>query len=127
MSSPESFPQVRKLLKEHPRADALQPLDDRAHVLIRAIRHKHVDVVACHLSRQNHQLVLHRYLADQIAHTNCHLSSQHALPVFRDPDQVDFEVRFRVRSMAIPPHATTLPRPSLRLKARGFDHPRRGH
>ena len=37
------------------------------------------------------------------------------------------EVRFRVRSMAIPPHATTLPRPSLRLKARGFDHPRRGH
>ena len=50
-----------------------------------------------------------------------------ALPIFRDPHQVNFEVRFRVRSMAIPAHATTLPRSSLRLKARGFDHPRRGH
>ena len=71
--------------------------------------------------------MLQRYLADQIAHTNRHLSSQHALPIFRDPHQVTFEVRFRVRSMAIPAHATTLPRSSLRLKARGFDHPRRGH
>ena len=100
---------------------------DRADVLIRAIGHKHVDVIACHFSRQHGQLVLHRYLSDQIAHTNRHLPSQHALPILRDPDQVDFEVGFRVRSVAIPPHATTLPRPSLRLKARGFDHPRRGH
>ena len=40
--------------------------------------------------------MLQRYLADQIAHTNRHLSSQHALPIFRDPHQVNFEVRFRV-------------------------------
>ena len=131
-ASPEMFPpegltQVRKLLKEHPRTDALQPLDDCADVLIRAIRHKHVDVLACHFSRQNRQLVLHRDLSDQIAHTNGHLPSQHALPILRDPDQVDFEIGFRVRSVSIPPHATTLPRSSLRLKARGFDHPRRGH
>ena len=50
MFTPERFAQVRKLLKEHPRADPLQPLDNRADVLIRAIRNKHVDVVACHFS-----------------------------------------------------------------------------
>ena len=107
MFLPEGLTQVRKLLKEHPRTDALQPLDDCADVLIRAIRHKHVDVIACHFSRQNRQLVLHRDLSDQIAHTNGHLPSQHALPILRDPDQVDFEIGFRVRSVSIPPHATT--------------------
>ena len=34
---------------------------------------------------------------------------------------------FRVRSVPVVTHATTIPRSSLRLKARGFDHPRKRH
>jgi hypothetical protein len=40
---------------------------------------------------------------------------------------VDLEIACRVRAQAIFWHAPIRPHPSLRLKARGFHHPRRGH
>ena len=58
---------------------------------------------------------------------NRYRTDEHLFTIFRYPDDVRFQVRFRVRSVPVVTHATTLPRPSLRLKARGFHHPRKGH
>ncbi len=86
-----------------------------------------MDVVARHFPGKDVHFVLHRDLSEKIAHTNCYWTDKHLLPVLRYPHEVHFQVRFRVRTVSVPPHATTIPRASLRLKARGFNHPRRGH
>jgi hypothetical protein len=94
---------------------------------MRTMRQENVDVVACNFPRNDVQLVFHRNLTNKVAHTNRYRTHEHLFAIFRYPDQVDFQVRFRVRSVSVVAHATTLPRSSLRLKARGFHHPRKGH
>ena len=78
-------------------------------------------------SKSSPKMLLTRNLTNEIAHTNRYRTDQHPFTIFRYPDDVHFKVRFRARSVPIVTHATTLPRPSLRLKARGFHHPRKGH
>ena len=94
---------------------------------MRTVGQEDVDVVACNLTRDNVQLMFHRDLTNEIAHTNRYRTDEHLFTIFRYPDDVRFQVRFRVRSVPVVTHATTLPRPSLRLKARGFHHLRKGH
>ena len=94
---------------------------------MRSVRYENVDVVACNLTRNYVQLMFHRDLTNQIAHTNRYWTDQHLFTIFRYPNDVRFQVRFRVRSVPVVTHATTIPRPYLRLKARGFDHPRKRH
>lgn len=127
MAAPAEFAQVRELLKEDPGADAFEPLHDRADVLMGTVGEKEVELVACHLARENLQFMLERDLADEIAHTSGHRPHEQRLPILGNPDHVDLEIEFRVRTQAIFWHAPILPHPSLRLKARGFHHPRRGH
>ena len=119
--------QVRKLLQPHPRAYPLKPLHDLAYLLMRAIGNEHVYVIACDLAGNNLQFVFRRDLPYQVAHTNRDFPSQHRLPILRDPHQVHLQVALRVRSQSVMSHATTLYEILLRLKARGFHHPRRGH
>lgn len=120
MTPPKRLPQVRKLLKEDSRTDPLQPLHDAAYIHMPTVCHQHVNVVACHLPRHNRDLVLHRYLPDQIAHPNRHLSCQYPLPILRYPHQMDFQIMLRVRAQLISFHATTLHDPILRLQGEGF-------
>jgi len=123
MPAPHLLSKMRKLLKEYPRTDPLQPLNNSGNILVRSVSDQNVNVVARYLPRQNHYLVFHCYLPDQVAHTYRHIARQDLLPIFRKPDQVDFQVVFRVRAYLVPFHATTLHEPSRRLKARDFHHP----
>ena len=59
MAAPQLLPQVRELLKEYPRTDTLQPLGDSADVLMGAIAHQKVNVVARNFSRQNSEFMFH--------------------------------------------------------------------
>jgi hypothetical protein len=52
---------------------------------------------------------------------------QHRLPILRNPDDMHLKVRLRVRSQPVVSHATKLHGPCLRLKTRGFHHPRSRH
>ncbi len=127
VSPPECSFQVRELLKEYAGTDPLQPLHDHAHVNVRTVRHQNVNVVARDFARQNRDLMFHRNLPNQVAHTNRYFTRQHFLAVLGNPYQVNLQIVFRVRAKLVPFHATTLHDPILRLKARGFHHPRRRH
>jgi hypothetical protein len=84
-------------------------------------------MVARDLAGNDRQLMFHRNLSNQVARTNRDFTHKHRLPVLRYPHQVNLEVALRVRSQAVASHATTLHETFLRLKARGFHHPRWGH
>ena len=127
MSTPELLPEVRKLLKKHSRTCPLQPLYYPAYILVRKIRNQNVNMVASNLPRNNLDLMFHGNLPDQVAHTYRHRPNQYLLTVFRNPYQVNFNIVCRVRAFTVPSHATILHDSSLRLKARGFHHPRWGH
>ena len=73
------------------------------------------------------QLMFHRYLPYHVAHTNRDLPRKHRLAVLRYPHQMNLKVALRVRSYSVMSHATKLHENLLRLKARGFNHPRWGH
>jgi len=60
--------------------------------------------------------VLHGYVTDQVAHTNCYIARQDPLAIPRDPDQVYFQIVFRVHAQLVSFHATTLHGPLLRLQ-----------
>jgi hypothetical protein len=77
--------EMGKLLKEYPRADPLQPLNDHAHINMRPVRRQHVNVVACDLAAQYADLVFHGNLPYQVAHTKRDLPRQYFFPVFGDP------------------------------------------
>ena len=123
VAAPELLAQVGELLKEHPGADPLEPLDDLAHALVRAVGEQEVDMVACHLPRDDGEFMFHRDFAEQVAHPEGHLAHENRLAVLRDPDQMDLEIILAVRPTPVAWHATILPHPRTRLKARGFDHP----
>ena len=84
-------------------------------------------MVARDLPRDNLQLMLAGNLPHQVAHPKREIPRQHGLPILRNEHHVDLEVALRVRSQSVVPHATKLHGPSLRLKARGFHHPRWGY
>ena len=105
ISSPELLFQMRKLLQQHPGAYPLEPLHNRADVLVRPIGQEHMNMILRHLPRQNHKLVFPCYLPDQISHSKCDLSPEHTFAIFRYPHQVNFEVMLRVRAESILSHA----------------------
>ena len=123
MAAPELFAQVGELLEQHPGADPLEPLHDLAHTLVRAVGDQEVDMVACHLPRDDVEFPFHRYLAEQVADPEGHRANENRLAVLRDPDEVDLQIIFAVRPTPVAWHATILPHPGTRLKARGFHHP----
>ena len=84
-------------------------------------------MLACYFTRQNLQIMLHSNLAYQVAHTDSHRPYQYLLAILWYPYQVALQIIFRVRASSVPSHATILHEFSLRLKARGFHHPRRKH
>ena len=123
VTAPELFAEVRELFEQHAGADPLEPLDDLADTLVRAVGDQEVDMVACDLPRDDVEFMLHRYLAEKVADAESHRPDEDRSAVLRDPDQVDLEVKFAVRSSPVVSHATILPHRRTRLKARGFHHP----
>ena len=55
-----------------------------------SVGYEHVDVVACNLTRDYVQLMFHRDLTNQIAHTNRYWTDQNLFTVFRYPNDVRF-------------------------------------
>ena len=49
-----------------------------------------MDVVACNLTRDYVQLMFHRDLTNQIAHTNRYWTDQNLFTIFRYPNDVRF-------------------------------------
>ena len=68
----------------------LLPLHDRTQVLVWSVGYEHVDVVACNLTRDYVQLMFHRDLTNQIAHTNRYWTDQNLFTIFRYPNDVRF-------------------------------------
>ncbi len=95
--------------------------------LMRAIRQKHADVIACRFARKDVQLVLGQDLPAQVAPTNRRWPHEHLFPILWYSYQVRLQVELRLPSVSALPRATPLPPPSLRLKARGFHQPRKRH
>ena len=127
MPTPELLPEVGELLKENPGRGAFEPLDNGADVLVGTVREEQVDMVACDLPREDLEFTLHGNLANEIAQPEGDRPDEDRFPVLRDPDQVDLAVESGVRADPVLSHAPILPHPSLRLKARGFHHPRMRH
>jgi hypothetical protein len=125
--APELLPEVGELLKENPGRGALEPLDNGADALVGAVGEEEVDMVACDLPREDLEFALHGDLADEVADPEGDRPDEDRFPVLRDPDQVDLAVKSGVRADPVLSHAFILPHPSLRLKARGFHHPRMRH
>lgn len=117
------FPEVGELVEAHPGADPLEPLDELADALVRAVDEQQVDMVACDLTGENRQFVFHGNLTEQVTHPEGHGSHEDWFPVLRDPDEVELEIMLAVRSTPVAWHAPILPHPRTRLKARVFDHP----
>lgn len=111
---------------EYPRADPLQPLHDLTDILVGPIREENVYVDTGHFATDNPQLMFHRELPDQVAHTTTDLKVHLVwIPKYRKA-VLTGDVAVRVRATPISSHATTLHKFSLRLKARDFDQPERG-
>ncbi len=82
-----------------------------------------LDIVACHLPRENRLFPLQRDLPEQIADAEGHRPYKDRFAVLRDPDEMDLEIRLAVRPTPVAWHATILPLPGTRLKARVFHYP----
>ena len=121
--APELFPEVREFFEQHAGADPFQPLDDLTDALVRAVGDQEVDMVACHLPRDDVQFTLHGNFPQEVADAEGDRPHKDRFAVLRDPDEVDLEVVLAVRPTPVGWHATILPHPGTRLKARGFDHP----
>ena len=91
------------------------------------MRNQYVNMVACYLPRHYLQVMLHSNLANQVTHTHSHRPNQYLSTIFWNPNHVYFKIVFCVRTLPITSHATILHEFALRLKARGFHHPRWGH
>ena len=92
MPTPKLAPQMCKLREQYSGAYPLQPLHDLTHILRRTIGDEHMDVVFGNLPRDNLKLMLHCNLAQDIPHPDSHLARQHSLPVFGDPNHMNFQV-----------------------------------
>lgn len=125
--TPELLSEVGELLRENAGGGPFEPLDHRADALMGTAGEQQVDMVPCDLPRDDLEFPLHRNLADEVADAEGDRPHKHWFPVLRDPDQMDFAVKSGVWADPVFSHATTLPHPSLRLKARGFDHPGKEH
>ena len=55
-----------------------------------SVGYEHVDVVTCNLTRDYVQLMFHRDLTNQIAHTNRYWTDQNLFTIFRYPNDVRF-------------------------------------
>ena len=107
--APKLFSKVGILGQQYSRAYALQPLHDFAYILRRAVGDEHMNVVAGDLPRDNFKLMLQCNLPENVSCTNSHLPRQHSLSVFRNPYQVDLQVRLSMCAEFVKSHnATTI-------------------
>ena len=127
MPTPQLFPKMGKFLKEYSGTRPFQPLHNFAYVLLGMIGYEHVNMVVWYFTRQDLYIMLHSNLAYQVAHTDGHWPYQYFLAILGYPYQMNFKIVFCVRAYLVPFHTTILHEIPLRLKARGFHHPRRGH
>lgn len=100
--------QMCELLKEYAGADPFEPLHDHAYVNVRSVRHQHLDVVACHFSRQDRDLMLHCDLPDQVAYAQCNLPGQNLFPILWYPNKMYLQIVFRVCAKLVSFHGSTL-------------------
>jgi hypothetical protein len=68
---------------------------------LRRRRHQHVDVVGRYRSPYDDHVPRLADLSNQVARTLCYAAAQNLVPVFRDPDDMVFEIVCRVRAMPI--------------------------
>ena len=108
MPAPKHFAKMRKFGKKNTRAYAFQPLHDLADILGRSIADKHVNMIARYLPGDYLQFMFHRYLAQNISGSYSNLARQNPFPVFRNPDEMNFQIRLGVSSQSITSHSDTV-------------------
>jgi hypothetical protein len=105
MPAPKLLSQIRKLGQQNSRAYPFQPLHDFAYVLIRAIRDKHVHMIARYLARNNFNLVLQSNLAQNISGADCHLADENPFSIFRNPYQMYLQIRLGMGTNLLTSHS----------------------
>jgi len=119
------FRNAEKLLKEYLGADTLQPLHHLVDILVRPVLQKNVYVVAA---------TLPEIISGSCSIAICLITSRTRIaptpvstgfPIFENPYWVHLQIALRAYSIAS--HAPTLHETLVRMKARGFNHPRGGH
>jgi hypothetical protein len=108
MSAPELLLQMWEFGQEDARAYSFQPLHDLADILGWTIGNEHMYVIVGHLPRGNFDFVLHGNLSQNIPGSNRDRPCQHPLPVFRNPDHMDFQIRLCMGSKLIKSHSDSL-------------------
>src|SRR5208282_168848 len=85
-------------------------------------RHKHMDMIPGYRTLDDFHVFCLAYLSQKIPEPFRHLSIEHLLPVFRNPDQVVLEVIHRMRSCPVVLHLLILLKSSP--KRRGVFSPK---
>ena len=116
MLPPVPLAQVRKILLQPPRRLPFHVLHQLGWRQQRRCRDQQMHVVRRHRSTNDRHLARLADLPDHIAGSLRHLSPQHFVPVFRDPDQVILDVPNRVPARSIFGHHSPRAHCSGRLK-----------
>ena len=76
-------------------------------VLVGAVTDEHVNMISCHLARDDVQLVFLRDLAQHVPNPHRHLPSQDAFAILGAPDEVNLEVILCMTTEPISSHNAT--------------------
>jgi len=108
MRVPKLFFQVLKFGEQDTRAYPFEPLHNLADILGWAIGNEHMDMITGNLSGDNFNFVFQGNLPQYVPSPDCNRPCQYRLSVFRNPHQMDFQVRFCMSSKLIKSHSDTI-------------------
>jgi hypothetical protein len=106
--SPKLLLDVLEFRHQVVRRLSFQPLQQPTDRYLRRYRHEQMHMVLRNMPFHYPHLVLRADVPDQISRSRCHLSTQSRSPIFRDPYQVQMNLKNRVRAAPVVRHASSL-------------------
>lgn len=101
VSSPELFLDVRKLRHQFVRRLPFEPLQQPTDRYLRRDRHEQMDVVLPHVPFHDLHLMLPADVSNQIPRSRRHLSGQSWPSILRNPHQMQMDLEYGMRAVAI--------------------------
>lgn len=108
MPSPELLLDMRKLRHQVVRRLPFQPLQKPTDRHLWRYRHEQVHVLLRHVSLHDLHLVLPAYIPNQIPRSRGDFSAQRRPPILRYPDQMQMDLEYCMRAVAIFWHPLSL-------------------
>jgi len=108
MSAPELFFRMWKFGQQDARVDPFQPLYNLADILGWAIGNEHIGMITRHLTGDTFDFVFQDNPPQYVPSPDCKRPCQQRLSVFRNPHQMDFQVRFCMSSKLMKSHSDNI-------------------